>query len=158
GNFDTENLFGLWVAQDLSEPTRYAAFLVQGGLGLPDRDYYLDPSPRMAQIRDKYRAHIVAMFGLAGISDGDARATRIFALEHDIAAVHATRVETEDVAHGNNHWTRSELVERAPGLDWPAYLAAAGLGHQADFVIWQPNAVIGISALVGREPLDTWKD
>ncbi|TMQ21489.1 MAG: M13 family metallopeptidase [Deltaproteobacteria bacterium] len=157
-NFDTENLFGLWVAQDLSEPTRYAAFLLQGGLGLPDRDYYLDPSDRMAEVRDKYRAHIAAMLGLAGIGDGDARATRIAALEHDIATAHAPRVETQDVKRGNNHWTRAALVERAPGLDWPAFLAAAGLDRQAELVIWQPQAVVGIAALVGRAPLDTWKD
>ena len=52
-NLYTDNLFGLWVAQDLDSPTRYAPFLLQGGLGMPDRDYYLDPSPRMAEIRDQ---------------------------------------------------------------------------------------------------------
>jgi len=87
-NFDTDNLFGVWIAADLSDPTHYAAFLLQGGLGLPDRDYYLDPSPRMADIRDKYRAHLAAVFGLAGISDGDARATRVLELETKIAQAH----------------------------------------------------------------------
>jgi predicted metalloendopeptidase len=158
GNYDTEHLFGLWVAQDLSEPTRYSAFVLQGGLGLPDRDYYLDASPRMAEIRDKYRAHIAAMLGLAGLTGGDARATRILALEHEIAAVHAPRIETEDVKHGNNHWARRDLTERAPGLDWPAFLTAAGLDQQADFVIWQPGALIGIARLVASQPLETWKD
>jgi putative endopeptidase len=157
-SYDTENVFGLWVAQDLSEPTRYAAFLLQGGLGLPDRDYYLDRSARMTEIRDKYRAHIAAMLGLAGVADGDARATRILALENEIATAHAPRVETEDVKHGNNHWTRGELTERAPGLDWSAFLAAAGLDRQSELVVWQPGALIGIAALVGREPLETWKD
>jgi len=157
-NFDTENLFGLWVAQDLSDPTRYAAFLLQGGLGLPDRDYYLDPSPRMAEIRDKYRAHIAAMLGLAGIAGADAKAARIFDLEHKIAQAHGTRVDTEDVQKGNNHWTRAELAARAPGLDWQAFLAAAGLDRQAGFVIWQPGAIVGIAALVGDQPLEAWKD
>ena len=59
-NFYTDNLFGLWVAQDLDDPTRYSPFLLQGGLGMPDRDYYLDSSPRMAEIRAKYQAHIAA--------------------------------------------------------------------------------------------------
>ena len=157
-NYDTANLFGLWVAQDLSDPTHYAAFLLQGGLGLPDRDYYLDAAPRMAEIRDKYQAHIAAMLGLGGMSDGAARAARVVALEHKIAQAHAPRVDTEDVQKGNNHWSRAELADRAPGLDWAAFLAAAGLAHQPGFVIWQPKALIGLAALVGSEPVETWKD
>ncbi|HEX7841397.1 MAG TPA: M13 family metallopeptidase [Kofleriaceae bacterium] len=157
-NYDTENLFGLWVAQDLSEPTRYAVFLLQGGLGLPDRDYYLDASPRMAEIRDKYQAHIAATLRLAGIAEADARAPRILELERAIAHAHVPRVETEDVQKGNNHWTRSELEGRAPGLDWAALLAAAGLDRQAGFVIWQPRALVAIAELVGSQPLAAWKD
>ncbi|HEY6174222.1 MAG TPA: M13 family metallopeptidase N-terminal domain-containing protein, partial [Kofleriaceae bacterium] len=126
-NYDTPNLLGLWVAQDLSEPTRYSAFLLQGGLGLPDRDYYLDATTRMAEIRDRYQAHIAAMLELAGLTDGAARAARVVALERKIAEVHVPRVDTEDVQKGNNHWTRAELADRAPGLDWAAFLAAAGL-------------------------------
>src|SRR5450432_2193863 len=78
-NDDTDNLFGLWVAQDLDDPSRYAPFLLQGGLVLPDRDYYLDPSKRMIEIRDHYRAHIATMLTLAGIGDADAKATGILA-------------------------------------------------------------------------------
>jgi putative endopeptidase len=156
-SYDTENLFGLWVAQDLSDPTRYAAFLLQGGLGLPDRDYYLDPSPRMAEIRDKYRAHIAAMMTLAGVADADARAARVFDLEHAIAQAHVPRVDTEDTKKGNNHWTRADLTARAPGLDWQAFLAAAGLDRQPGFVVWQPSALTGLAALVGAQPLETWK-
>jgi putative endopeptidase len=157
-SYDTEHVFGLWVAQDLSDPTRYAAFLLQGGLGLPDRDYYLDPSPRMAALRTGYRAHIAAMLRLAGISDPETRAGRVFDLEHRIAEVHGPRVDTEDVAKGNNHWTRAELDARAPGLDWRAYLGAAGLDAQPGFVVWQPGALIGIAALAASQPLTSWKD
>ena len=157
-NYDTDNLFGLWVAQDLDDPSHYSAFLLQGGINLPDRDYFLDPAPRMADIRDKYRAHIAAMLTLAGISDADAKATRIFGLEHKIAEAHAPRIDTENVEKGNNHWTRAELVSRAAGLDWGAFLAAAGLDRQPGFVIWQPTAIVGLAALVKTEPLETWKD
>jgi predicted metalloendopeptidase len=156
-NFDTDNLFGLWVAQDLSDPTRYTAFLLQGGLGLPDRDYYLDPSPRMATIRDQYRAHVAAMLGLASIADADAKARRVVELERKIAEAHVPRVETEDVRKGNNHWARKDLAARAPGLDWQVFLTAAGLDRQPSFVIWQPKALIGLAALVGDQPLDSWK-
>jgi predicted metalloendopeptidase len=112
----------------------------------------------MAEIRDKYRAHIAAMLGLAGITGADARAARIFDLEHQIAEAHGPREDTEDVKKGNNHWTRAELARSAPGLDWPAFLAAAGLDRQAGFVVWQPGALTGISALVASQPLETWKD
>ena len=159
-NVHTGNLFGLWVAQDLDDPSRYSPFLLQGGIGMPDRGYYLDPSPRMAEIRTKYVAHIAAVLGLAGLAgpDADARAARIFDLERRIAEAHASLVDTEDVKKGNNHWSRADFVERAPGLDWTAFFLAAGLENQPGFVVWQPGAVTGISALAKSRPLDAWRD
>jgi putative endopeptidase len=157
-NFYTDHIFGLWVAQDLNDPGRYAAFLLQGGLGLPDRDYYLDSSARMAAIRDKYQAHIALVLKLAHIADADAKAARIFDLEHRIAAAHWPRVDSEDVIKGNNYWKRRDFKTRAPGLDWQAYFKAAQLDGRPDFTVWQASAVTGISALVASEPLATWKD
>jgi putative endopeptidase len=157
-HLDTPHLFGLWVAQDLSDPKRYSPFLLQGGLMMPDRDYYLDPSPRMADIRARYQAHIAATLRLAGIADAAAGAARIFELERRIADAHATRIETEDVEKGNNHWPRGEFAKRAPGLDWGAFFAAAGLEQQETFVVWQPKALSGIAALVRSVPLATWKE
>lgn len=153
----TEHLFGLWVAQDLDDPARYAPFLVQGGLGMPDRDYYLDESPRMADIRAHYQRYVAALLTLAGIADAGPKAQAIVALEQRIAQVHVSRAETEDVTRGDNHWPRAELARRAPGLDWHAYLDAAGLSRQTDFVVWQPGAVTGIAALVASEPLASWR-
>jgi putative endopeptidase len=155
---DTDNLFGIWIAQDLSDPSRYATFILQGGLGMPDRDYYLDPSPRMADIRKKYQAHVAAVLTLAGIGDANAKAARIFELEKKIAEVHATRVDSEDVEKGNNHWSRADFATRAKGIDWSALFAAAGLDKQDQLVVWQPAALIGMSALVHSQPLATWKE
>jgi len=154
----TPNVFGLWVAQDLDEPTRYAPFLLQGGLGLPDREYYLQDTPRMAGIRASYREHIAALLKLAGDADAREQAARIFALEVQIAKAHASLADTEDVKKGDNHWTRAQFDAQAPGMDWAAFLGAAGLGSQAQFVVWQPRALIGIAALVGSEPIATWKE
>jgi putative endopeptidase len=154
----TENLFGLWVAQDLDDPKRYSPFLLQGGLGMPDRDYYLNPSQKMADIRTRYQAHIAAVLTLAHVADAQAKATRIFELERRIAEVHTSRAESEDVLKGNNHWSAAELPQRAPGLDWPAFFGAAGLAQQREFVVWQPGAVSGISSLTASVPLETWKD
>ena len=157
-NFYTDNLFGLWVAQDLNEPTRYTPFLLQGGLGLPDRDYYLDNSPRMTELRTKYQEHLAKVLKLANIADAESKAARIFDLEKRMATVHASRLESMDVQKANNHWTRKELDTRAPGLDWQTYLAAAGLEKQTVFAVWHPGAVTGLSALTASQPLDVWKD
>jgi putative endopeptidase len=156
-NFYTENLFGLWVAQDLDDPTQYSPFLFQGGLGMPERSYYLDSSATMATIRAKYRDHVAAMLGLAGVPDTAAKAAAIAALETRIAEVHWTRQASGDVEKGNNHWTRGDFATKAPGLEWDRYFAAAGLGKAPRVVVWQPSAITGISALTASEPLDTWK-
>ena len=157
-NLDTSNLFGLWVAQDLDDPSMYAPFLLQGGLQLPDRDYYLEAAPRMADIRDRYKAHVVSVLKLAGLRDPERKAVRILELETKVARAHATREETEDVKKGNNHWSRADFAKRAPGLEWDAFFGAAQLEKPATFVVWQPKAVTAIAALVKSQPLDVWKD
>jgi putative endopeptidase len=156
-NFETENLFGVWVTQGLTDPSHSVPYLLQGGLGMPDRDYYLSPSPHMAELRKHYQAHIEAMFKLAGIQDPAARAARVFVFETKMAAAHATRVESEDVRRVVS-WKRDELAAKAPGLDWPTLLDAAGLKDAPVFMVWHPKAVPGLSALAAKEPLDTWKD
>jgi putative endopeptidase len=155
---DTDNLFGLWIAQDLDDPARYVPFLLQGGLGMPDRDYYLDDSPATAAIRAKYTPHLAKVLALAGVADADAKAARVFALEKAMATAHGPRVDTFDVQKANNRWHPKDFGAKAPGLDWTEYFAAAGLGKQDDFIVWQPAAVTGLSALVASQPLDTWKD
>jgi putative endopeptidase len=157
-NFYTENVFGLWVAQDLDDPTHYSPFLLQGGLGMPDRSYYVDSSSAMAAIREKYRTHVAALLELAGVPGAAGKAAAIVQLETRIAGAHWSREQSGDVSKGNNHWARAEFDRKAPGLDWEAYFAAAHLDGPARFVVWQPSAVTGISALTASEPLDTWKD
>ncbi|HET6779159.1 MAG TPA: M13 family metallopeptidase [Gemmatimonadales bacterium] len=157
-NLYTDNLLGLWVAQDLDDPSQYSPFLLQGGLGMPDRSYYVDTSAAMAEIRDKYQEHVGAMLGLAGVPDGKRKAATITNLETKIARAHWSREESGEISKGNNHWSRAEFGSKAPGLDWETYFAGAGLTKPTRFVVWQPSAVTGIAALTGSEPLDTWKD
>jgi predicted metalloendopeptidase len=156
--FYTDKLFGLWVAQDLDDPSRYAPFLMQGGLGMPDRDYYLDQSPATATIRARYTPHLARVLTLANIRDADAKAARIFDLEKRMASVHGTRVDSNDVVKANNHWSASDFDIKAPGLDWREFFAAAGLKTQSGFIVWQPAAVTGLAALVASQPLATWQD
>ena len=157
-NFHTDNLFGLWVAPGFNDSEHYTAYLLQGGLQLPDREYYLGDSDRMRDIRNKYRAHISNMLKLAGFTDADARAGRIFELEHAIAEKHISLADNEDVHKANNTWNQTEFATKAPGLDWAEYFRGAGLGKQASFIVWQPTAFTGESALVASTSLDTWKD
>jgi putative endopeptidase len=156
-NLETRNLFGVWVTQGLTDPSHSFPYLLQGGLGMPDRDYYLSATPHMAGLRKQYRAHIAATFKLAGFEDPEGRAARVFALETKMAAVHAARGESEDVRRAVS-WKREELATKAPGLDWAALLDAAGLNDAPIFMIWHPKAVPGLSALAAAEPLDAWKD
>ena len=156
-NLYTLNLLGLWVAQDLDDPSHYSAFLVQGGLGMPDRSYYLDSSPAITEVREQYRPHVTAMLKLAGVPNPDAKAEAIVQLETRMARVHLSREASSDVQKGNNHWSTADFAAKAPGLDWDAYFGAAGLGTVNRFVVWQPSAVTGLSALVASEPLEAWK-
>lgn len=157
-DLDTDNIFGLWVSPAADDPSRYAPYLMQGGLGMPDREYYLSDAEAMKEARTKYQAYAAAMLELAGIADAQTKVARILALEIKIAQTHAPRADADDVNKGNNPWTRAELGARAPGLDWNVYLSAAGLETQSRFIAWHPTAIVGISQLVASEPLNVWKD
>jgi len=157
-NFHTANLFGLWVAPGFSDSDHYAAYLMQGGLQMPDREYYLADNDRMRNIRTKYQAHVSAILKLAGFTDTDARAQRIVELEHAIAEKHISLAENEDIKKANNLWKQTDFDAKAPGLDWAEYFRGAGLGSQPNFIVWQPTAFAGESALVASTELETWKD
>jgi predicted metalloendopeptidase len=98
------------------------------------------------------------MLALAQLPDAQGKAARIFDLERRMAQVHWSRAQSEEVLKGNNHWARKDFGVRAPGLDWDAFLGAAGLARQKEFVVWQPSALTGLSALTASQPLETWKD
>jgi putative endopeptidase len=157
-NFHTANLFGLWVAPGFNDSEHYAPYLMQGGVQMPDREYYLADTARMRDIRSKYQAHVSAMLKLAGFTDTDARAQRIFELEHAIAEKHISLAENEDIQKANNPWKQADFAAKAPGLDWAEYFRGAGLSKQASFIVWQPTAFTGESALVASTDLETWKD
>ncbi len=156
-NFSTENLFGVFVAQGLQDPNRNYAYLMQGGLGLPDRDYYLSDAAPMVRIREAYLTYIRDMLTLMGVPEPEARARRIFDLETRIARTHATATDAQD-PHRVQTWRRAEFTTRAPGMNWDAFFQGAQLSGQAEIIAWHPQALTGISALVASEPLDVWKD
>ena len=154
----TENLFGLFVTQALTKPSETVPYVLQGGLGMPDRDYYLSTAPEMVALRNAYRAYVEQVLTLAGVTDAAARADRIVALETKIARVHADVVTTNQMSVGHDPWSKADFAKKAPGLDWTAFWRAAGLPAQQDFIVWQPAAVTGEAALLASEPLAAWRD
>ncbi|APZ97958.1 peptidase M13 [Sphingopyxis sp. QXT-31] len=157
-DFGTENLFGLFVTQGLATPGEVIPYMLQGGLGLPEREYYLSADPKMAAIRDQYQAYIAKLLTAAGQPDAAAKAKRIYDLEVKIAKAHATREQSEDFTKSAAVWAKGDFAKKAPGIDWDAYFGAAGLAGAGKFGAYHANAITGLSALVASEPLDAWKD
>ncbi len=156
-NFHTENLFGLFVTQALTGG-EVVPYILQGGLGMPEREYYLSNDPAMAANRTAYRKYIGDLFAAAGVGDAQARAQRVYDLEMKIARAHATREDSDNWALAKAQWTQADFAKKAPGLDWTAFFDAAQLGSQPKFAAYHSGAIPRLAALVGSEPLDAWKD
>ena len=122
-NFYTENLFGLFVAQGLEDPSKNVGYLMQSGLGMPDREYYLAGDKDMAANRAAYQAYIAAILRQTGDADADARkkAKAIFDLEMKIAKAHANVVDSQDIHKANNPWASADFAKNAPGIDSIGY-------------------------------------
>ena len=157
-NFQTDNLFGIFVTQGLATPGEQIPYLMQGGLGLPDRDYYLSGDAKMADLRTKYRTYVQQVLQLAAYPDPQGAAGRIVGLETKIAKAHEPREQSEEIKNGAEVWTRAQLEQKAPGIDWGALLDAAQLGGVQKFDAYHFASIPRIAALVGSEPLQNWKD
>jgi predicted metalloendopeptidase len=156
-NFQTENLFGVFVTQAL-KGGEVVPYILQGGIGMPEREYYLSSDPKMAELRTAYRQYIEDLLTAAGIADAKARARRIYDLEVKIAKAHQPREDSEDWTKASGLWSQADFAKKAPGLDWTAFFQAAQLGGAKTFDAYHPEAITHLSALVAYEPLDEWKD
>ncbi|QAU25240.1 M13 family peptidase [Dyella sp. M7H15-1] len=156
-HFHTENLFGLFVTQGLEDPSHTMAYLMQGGIAMPSRDYYLSQDKDMVAARAKYQTYVTSLLKLAGTPDAETQAKAIIALETKIARAQATLIDSQDPHKANNVWSMGDFAQKAPGLNWTAYFKAAGLEDQKQIDVWQPSATSGIASLVASEPLETWK-
>jgi predicted metalloendopeptidase len=146
------------VHQDAKDSTHYVFDLVQDGLGLPDRDYYLQDAAQLAQIRQAYQSHIERMLSLAGDANAADEAQKIVALETAMARVQWTRVENRDPVKTYNKYPLAKLAALAPGYDWKRYLADAGVtGHTGFLVISQPSYLTALNGLIDATPLPVWK-
>ncbi|KAF0182604.1 MAG: M13 family metallopeptidase [Hyphomonadaceae bacterium] len=145
-----------YVNVDSKNSDRYLMNLVQGGIGLPNRDYLL--LPKFAEQAGKYRAYLEQILTLAGVSDPGARATRVFALERRIAQAHWALEEQRDAIKTYNLVDVATLNTTAPGLDWTLFLKAMGADGVAQVSLNEKTALQKIAALVASRPLDEWKD
>ncbi len=147
--------FGIYVSDDAKNPGFYALQAGQGGLGLPDRDYYLD-----AKYADKlkaYETYITDMLTLAGYADPAKNAHDIVALETQIARVSWTRIESRDDTKTYNPMALKDLDTYAPGFDWDAYFAGAGVSGAKKVIVAQNTAFPKIAKIYGDTSLDTLK-
>ena len=147
--------FRLGIESDLKAPDHYAVYLGQGGLSLPDRDYYL--TPQFAAKKQAYQAYVAQMLGLIGWKNPEANAKAIVDLETSIAQVSWSRVEQRDPNKTYNPMTLAQLQAKAPGFPWKAWLAKAELGGVNRVIVGQPSAVTKIARIWATTPLPTLK-
>jgi putative endopeptidase len=147
--------FGTGVGQDAKNPEVYIVGVRQSGLGLPDRDYYLDA--KNAKEKAGYEAHIARMFTLAGEPDAAARAKALVDFETQIAQVSWTRIDSRDANKTYNKTSIADLTRSAPGFDFVTYLKA--LGTPVDSLnVSQPSAITGIAKLIAAAPIAVLQD
>ena len=163
---DLSRLFGepgfqspvsVYIGPDDKDPEAYFINLVQSGLGMPDRDYYLKDDPRLKEARAAYVAHVERMLMLAGVPDAKGKSARVMALETKIARAHWAVERTRDVVANYNPKSRAAVKTFAPGLDWQAMFDAMNVGAQDRFNVNTPTALKAIAVLVTSQPPEDWK-
>jgi len=150
---------GMRVMPDAFNSVRNIVHLAQGGLGLPDRDYYLKDDEKSRELQAKYRAHLAAMFELLGDRKpaAESMATTVYDFEHALAEPSMPRVEQRDPYKVNNATTRAQLDALAPGFDWSAFLPEVGVTDIKDLNVRQPKFITALGALVRERSLDDWR-
>ena len=150
-------LFRFSAQNDFKESGMIIAAVSQGGLGLPDRDYYLRDDEKFATTRRQYVEHIAKMFELAGIASAKADAERVLALETQLARVSMARVDQRKPENVYHFMPVSELQSNAPGLEWPAFFDGIGLSELKALNVAQPEFFKDANRLLAELPLETWK-
>jgi putative endopeptidase len=147
------SFFEVDIGVDAKDPQHYAVYLGQAGLGLPDRDYYLEPS--FAAQKAKYQAYVAQMLRLADWPDADVQAQAIVDAETQIAKVSWSRTQDRDPTTTYNPMTPQELAKAAPGFDWADFLSSADLGSARRVVVAENTALPQIAAIFADTPLKT---
>ena len=149
--------YNLYIDVDPKNPERYAVNVTQGGLGLPDRDYYLRDDEQFPEIRKQYVAAIGQMLTLAKIAGAEQKAQAILDLEHALAEVQWPADQRRDAEKTYNPVTREELIKLAPEFPWNAFFESAYLGKQPDFIANEKDAFPKMAAIFRKTPVETWQ-
>ena len=158
-SIDQQAPLGIGIIPDPADTTRYTVFVGQGGLGLPDRDYYVDlENENYARYREAYVAFIAQMFDLAGIEGGATKAAAIMALETRLAEVHWTQERSRNIAEIYNPMPLDQLAALAPQLDFAGSLGQLGLDGMVTYLVAQPSAIESTGQIFEETPVDVWKD
>lgn len=146
---------GMWFNR--LDPDQYQLSLGAGGLGMPDRSYYLEEGERFDKYRAEYKKHIAEMLGFAGVKEADKKAEAILALETKIAEGHWPREKRRDRDLTLNQFEREELSKEFSGFDWDTFFAQTGykIPH---LNVAQPEPVKKMIELINNESLDVWKN
>ena len=147
----------LFIYQDFKDPTIYTVYTWQSGLGLPDREYYLKDDDRSAEIRTKYEEHIAAMFGMAGLENGEAAAKTVLEFETTLAEKHMEKEKTRDLVSLYNMFPVDTLPAILPSFNWTKYLDEAGMGEQDKLGVLMLDYTKSLDEILRSTPLDTWK-
>jgi putative endopeptidase len=152
-------LFGFGAQQDDKNSTSVIAGISQGGLSLPDRDYYLNPDKRYVDIRANYTDHLTRMFQLLGenATQAAADAQRVVGIETALAKPAMTRVQRRDPNANYHKMTAAELAQLAPGFNWPTFFAGEGRADISTINIQNPVFIKAVDSLLTSAPLDDWK-
>jgi putative endopeptidase len=153
-------LYGLYIGQDDKNSEAYVVFLYQGGLGLPDRDYYFLDDSVTARIRDEYPRHVEAMMRLLGLDGERARtaARSVFDIETELAGASRTLEELRDPYANYNKLSLDELTLKNPRVDWVKQLRLMGVPEVDSVVVCQPEFFARADSIVDSRSLDQWKD
>ena len=154
---NTFSPFGFFVGADRSDPDRYQLNISVGGLGLPDRDYYLTDTPEFVEVRAEYVAHIQRVLDFADIPDSQAKAEAILALETQVAEHTWPRAQRRNRDLTYNPMSYDDFKAEYSGLDWDAYFAAAGVEEVTDLNVYYPSAMSPIIELVNTLAIEDWQ-
>jgi len=142
---------------DMKNPDYYGIYAFQAGLGLPDREYYVNEDDKSAELRDKYVTHIAKMFDLGGFADGAAAADTIMALETRLAEKQMKKEDTRNPAANYNKVATAELSGVMPKFNWGGYLAAAGIAETDGLILYMTDYMRALDEIIADTDLDTWK-
>lgn len=157
GRIGVRTPVGFYVNQDAKNSTAYIGYLTQGGLGLPDRDYYFKDDEKMQKARAAYDAYVDQLLTMAVGPDAKSNRPKIVALEKRLAEASWTRVENRDRDKTYNKKTLAELEKEMPGIDWKMWFEGAAVPAQDAMIVRQPPFFVALSKTVEEVALDDWK-